>query len=394
LDKQSEPTARVAAPGLPVPGAGDAPGDTAWRLTSPPARFFGRTPGLDGIRALAVFAVIMYPALLFVLVVSTIYVVRMAQNTHAQVDTVLSSAFYYSNWRIVWGIPGNNDLGHLWSLAIEEQFYLLWPPILIALFALRTRVRVAIGLLVGLIAVLIIHREMLVYGGYSFFNIEVRTDTRIDVLLIGCLAAVLWTYGLTPRRGINIAATISLIGIILAIRNVEPTFHSYELWRILLAIAACIVMFAILRGDWFAIWFFAWRPIRAIGRVSYGLYLWHLPVFIAVQRAKFKWKDYEQILFALAITVAFTLISWYLVERPTLRLKAKLEPRRLTATQVRARASGDDADPDAGDGGDGDDEEQVVIDVRPADAAPGTTGGRDGAATPATASLPPAAGTR
>ena len=75
--------------------------------------------------------------------------------------------------------------------------------------------------------------------------------------------------------------------------------------------------------------------MRAIGRVSYGLYLWHLPVFLVVQAQTAGWPAPRQVALALSLTTALTLFSWYAVEKPCLRLKRRLEPRSAVAPAPR-----------------------------------------------------------
>jgi peptidoglycan/LPS O-acetylase OafA/YrhL len=269
----------------------------------------------------------LYPALVLVLVATTIYVVVTHGDLHAQAVTVGSAAFYFLNWNTVLGAHLNTDLGHLWSLSIEEQFYLFWPPILIGLIAMRTRVWVTAGFLVAAIVAVVTHRLMLVSANYPWLFLQVRTDTKIDTILFGCLGAVLWTYGRTPVRFLNAAATIATAYIIWALRNVSDQVHSYEVYRLLFALSAVVVILAVVNGTWFAMWFLVLRPMRAIGRVSYGLYLWHLPVFAAVARLNLP-DQRQRIALALAITTVAALLSWFLVEKTVLRVKRRLEPPR------------------------------------------------------------------
>jgi peptidoglycan/LPS O-acetylase OafA/YrhL len=391
-----EESAANASPSRGNDGTGGAvarrrsrPRKDVLRLTSTPREFFGRTPGLDGIRAVAVLTVILfhtsvlrffqtpwlpgghagvdlffvlsgflitslllreladnghirllafwgrrvlrlYPALVVVLAASTLYVSVRHENMGAQLTSVASGAFYVANWRAIWGWAGNSDLGHLWSLSIEEQFYIFWPPVLILLIALKTRVSVVVTMLVAAIALVVVHRQMLIQSKYPDLFMELRTDCKVDTLLIGCLAAILWTYGFLPYRRhlTNAAATIALIYIVWDVRNVDPTIHSYEVWRILFPVSGVAVILALIGGTWFARWFFELRPMRAIGRVSYGLYLWHLPVFLIMLRIQPRWNSNVTILVALSIAVAGTLASWFLVEKNALRLKQRLEPAR------------------------------------------------------------------
>jgi peptidoglycan/LPS O-acetylase OafA/YrhL len=106
--------------------------------------------------------------------------------------SVLSVVFYYSNWKMAFApetylgggvfAPG---LQHLWSLAMEEQFYLLWPFVVVFFLGITRSFKVVVGVLVGLIAVIAIHRGLMYHSGMRWYPIFVRTDSRVDAILIG-----------------------------------------------------------------------------------------------------------------------------------------------------------------------------------------------------------------
>ncbi len=107
--------------------------------------------------------------------------------------------------------------------------------------------------------------------------------------------------------------------------------------------AACaVLLLAILDGRWAARRLFELRPIVALGIVSYGFYLWHLPVFFAIRYFDPHWPDVLRVVVALLVTLFFTLLSWFLLERPLMRWSKRLEARRYSregAAQVAASGS-------------------------------------------------------
>jgi peptidoglycan/LPS O-acetylase OafA/YrhL len=375
------------------------------RITSPAVRTFVHVPALDGVRAVAVGSILVFhtsalrflypqwlpgghygvdlffvlsgflitsillrerndtggirigafygrrflrliPALLFVLAVHFVVVLLEHDNVRVELQTVASAVFYYFNWRVVLGIPGNNDLGQLWSLSIEEQFYFVWPVVLVGLMALRARLRFVVTFLCLLIVVVAVRRWTMLDAGVSSFVVDVRTDTRVDALLIGCLASVLWTYGKVPRRGLPVAGTIGAIVIGLLFWFKEPTPMSYEGLRQLFAISTAVVLLAVVDGRWFGNRVLALTPLRAIGRISYALYLWHFPVYWWVSRHVPEPHRTPVVLLAVGLSFAMATISYFLVERPALRLKARLEPRRRSRPTIDLT---DTAEPDAAD---------------------------------------------
>ncbi len=99
------------------------------------------------------------------------------------------------------------------------------------------------------------------------------------------------------------------------------------------AIAVAVVVLAVVESTWAGIKFLTLAPLRAIGRVSYGLYLWHVPVFLIVFRYGSHISRLPRLVLALALVAAVTYASWVFVERPILRWKNRhVEPARAPAT--------------------------------------------------------------
>ena len=90
--------------------------------------------------------------------------------------------------------------------AVEEQFYMIWPIVLVLFFGMRRRLRSVVPLLTVLIAVIAIRRAMMFYAGTPWLYLYIRTDTRADSLLVGALLAILWVRRKTPTRYLSIAA--------------------------------------------------------------------------------------------------------------------------------------------------------------------------------------------
>lgn len=192
---------------------------------------------------------------------------------------------------------------HLWTLAQEEQFYLLWPPILLLLLHRRVR-PVAIGC--GLVAAAVAFtawRVVLEAHGATGPRVWWGPDTNAVPIILGCAAAVAFTY--LPRLKAGPAAVLLLPVSVMVIGSWwQPR---YGLSTNLPGAAFAVLVLGVATSPWLARPF-ELRPLRAVGKVSYGLYLWHLPVFVA-----FGWKA------GLPVAIVITLISWRYVERPFLR---------------------------------------------------------------------------
>lgn len=242
-------------------------------------------------------------------------------------SSVTALVFYYTNWRAIYAPPLALAFGHLWSLAVEEQFYLVWPIIVVAL-GIRARLRTVVLVLGTMIAIIAVHRAVLWQQGAAWDRLFVGTDTRADTILIGALLAHLWVRDRTPRRAVSMAAWVSVIFFGVCVLLCGPTGGFLYLGGFTaIAVAVAVMLLAILDTNWSGTRLLQLRPIRAVGRVSYGLYVWHPLVFVWVWWYTRHWNRFARLS---AVAVATTLVtygSWKLVEHPFLRWKDRIERR-------------------------------------------------------------------
>jgi peptidoglycan/LPS O-acetylase OafA/YrhL len=248
------------------------------------------------------------------------------------VEGAVYGALYVQNILIVSGTAMPLAVGHLWSLATEEQFYLVWPLTLFpALRAGATRRALMIGLAAA-VALLEIDRLQLLLGHASFTRVYFAPDGHFDVILIGCLAG-LWFVGGGPsailaRPAFNYAALLVGIGA-LVLMWVLPYF---EKWRVvfgvlpILAIGIVILILAVLADPRSPIArLLSLAPVVFVGKISYALYLWH-PIVI--------W-GFHRLPTGAEVAIAFVAatLSYYFVELRFLRLKrrdrAEIDDRRM-----------------------------------------------------------------
>jgi peptidoglycan/LPS O-acetylase OafA/YrhL len=252
--------------------------------------------------------------------------------TEALTSITYTTDFYLAQGH--WQNGNFGTLGHTWSLAVEEQFYLAWP--LALLFLLRSRAsrgwRVAIVLAAAAAAAgwraYLSSQGLHTHVGFAF-------DTHLDVLLVGCaLGLVLPVAGarmpLAYQR-ISTGAAFAALGVIAFVTVVHPYLAVFPLdvgyLVIAVATAAMIVRLAVPPETALARRFvgvFSLAPVVWIGAISYGIYLWHVIVFAVYKRAFDIHTLHERAAFApllLLTTLGAATLSYYVVEQPFLRLK-------------------------------------------------------------------------
>jgi peptidoglycan/LPS O-acetylase OafA/YrhL len=202
-------------------------------------------------------------------------------------------------------------VAHTWSLAVEEHFYVLWP---IAFIALR---RWRVSLLVAVIAMAIVLRVLAPLWEISPGWIYQLTPTRgADSLAIGCLAALLPFRGRWPKP--SLAALVSCFFFV----RMEDYFLltvGMTVFALISAIAVTGARGPLLRST----------LLQVVGKRSYGLYLYHFPIFLWVDRLKVgSWAGMS---IKLLLSLAVTEISYRTVERASRSLKARM-PQAQWAT--------------------------------------------------------------
>jgi peptidoglycan/LPS O-acetylase OafA/YrhL len=271
------------------------------------------------------------PALYALLIGYAIYASLTDLETGQLGPTIQSALLYYTNWQIVTDpTTMSEELVHLWSLAFEEQFYLIWPVILIGLVSLRLSTRTMAVVIGAGIAGVSIWRAHLWAVGVDWPELSIRTDARIDAMLWGALVAVLWTRRKTPVRGVDEAAWAALAVMAWCAYSFDGTESiSYQGGLTIFHGATAVVLLAVLNGTWGFIGFFDFAFFRMMGRYSYGIYLWHHFIFFALTRQTPTWSGTQRVIVATILTAAAAAASWILIERPAMRLKTRFGGRKL-----------------------------------------------------------------
>lgn len=213
-------------------------------------------------------------------------------------------------------------LKNLWSLAVEEQFYLLWP-LLFALLARRCSRRTLIRVVAGLAASSALAMAVLVVPA-GVDRVYYGTDTHGFGLLAGAAVAVVLhgtRAGAPPwsTRGAQAVAGSGLVALAAATLLLDGTRTStYVVGLPLVALVAALTLAALALSDGPVGALLASTPLRVVGARSYGLYLWHWPVMVLVRGAGADRHAVPFVLLVLALTAAAAEASYRWVERPVL----------------------------------------------------------------------------
>ena len=237
---------------------------------------------------------------------------------------VLYSVFYVSNIVQASGVVLGVTISHLWSLATEEQFYLLWPFVLV--LALRRGVgqrSLEVGLAAA-IALVALHRLQLTLADAPRERLYFAPDTTFDAILVGCLLGVWFSSGRLPAllrspRFVGWAAVpaIAFGAAAVALAGIESrALYAFVLLPFVLA-AGIFVLSAATEETAFAR-VLAVRPLVFLGRISYSLYLWHTMALVFG-------RDLLGVSAAggVVLAVAAATVSHYAIERPFLRRKTR-----------------------------------------------------------------------
>ncbi len=260
---------------------------------------------------------------------------------------IVFTLFYTANIQIAFlgELPPYALTDHMWSLSIEEQFYAIWPGILLLLLWRKTRIRnIVIGVLV-VAAASALWRAYLWDGPETLKRVYYATDTRADALLVGCALALY-----ASRRPLPTSPLIPLFGATWLILQVrfdshlnDFAYHGGLVGTELAAAAIIVGVMAAPKGPTARV--LAWKPFVVIGRMSYGLYLWHWPVYIILNADRLGLPWLQTQLVRYAVTASLATLSYVYVEKPALRLRHRFQPLHSADAQARARAEPTSTEP-------------------------------------------------
>jgi peptidoglycan/LPS O-acetylase OafA/YrhL len=293
------------------------------------------------------------PALFVMLAVVTAWVTIADRARLSSLrGAVGAAAGYFSNWYLI-GTHSSyfsrfapaQPLDHLWSLAVEEQFYLIWPwLLLLGIVAVRRRPKALAWLAVPTLALAAGSTALMLvlyHPGYDPTRIYEGTDTRAAGLLIGAALAMVWSSERASRatrtwRAILDGPAFAGIAVIFLMvwRVGQYSAFLYKGGLVVLSVATAAVLAGAAVPGSVAGRALGWGPLRWLGVRSYGIYLWHYPVIVLTTPANGV-ISLPRAAGQITVSIGIAALSWKFVEEPIRHGALARLWARLRAGQLR-----------------------------------------------------------
>lgn len=272
------------------------------------------------------------PALLLLLLALNIYGLFAYEPDQFQhnLQSSLISMFYISNLVKAF-IPNTvlSPLAHTWSLSMEEQFYVLWPLTLLILFRIRLSGFRMLFVVVMMTVVSWLLGCLLLASNVDWTRIYFGPDTRFYQLLIGCALAIYvdicqqdTRLRLIKIRGWHAVLAFMALIIMVCIAEDETALSYYLFMPATVLATATLILHIISPEPSLIKQIFEFRWLVLLGRISYGLYLYHLVILILFLHGL-----NQRFFIGIPISIAVSLVSFFFYEQPILKLKSRFQPR-------------------------------------------------------------------
>ncbi|MGX7417696.1 acyltransferase family protein [Carnobacterium gallinarum] len=283
----------------------------------------------------------LYPALVTMLILVTGWITIFERNLLLNIrNTIISSLLYLNNWwQIMQGdsyfdrFATPSPFVHLWSLAIEGQFYLIWPIlVVVAIVFIKKNIRIfwtfmGVALVSGLLM------AFLYVPGGDPSRVYYGTDTRSFSLLIGSALAFVWPSNrlkaTIPRKGqltldaIGLVASVGLIFMMVTVTDNNP-FTYYGGIFIYSLISAVLIGVTAHPATWFSK-LLSVQPLKWLGERSYGLYLWQYPIMVLyeVKVGDTSLQPIRHLIIQLVLIIVIAEASYRFIEMPFKKLNVR-----------------------------------------------------------------------
>ena len=267
------------------------------------------------------------PALLVVVTASLAFTALTSPEgvTPGLRNSVFATFGYVQNWHLLLADDGGyfaqggpaSPLRHAWSLSVEEQFYVVWPLLAAAALAAGRSRALLLVCSIGALASAS-WAAVLAAGGVPLDRLHLGTDTRAQGLLVGATAAVLLARHPDAQwvRRIALPGVVAAVSVPVALLAAPKEAAYAGALTVFCVAVAAVVVGVVGSPESLAGRLLSWSPLVRLGQLSYGLYLWHWPVFLALTGARTGLVGWPLLALRTAVSLALTVLTARLVEQP------------------------------------------------------------------------------
>jgi peptidoglycan/LPS O-acetylase OafA/YrhL len=271
----------------------------------------------------------LFPALYLLLLILYIYSTYQASAFASLIQQdIIWSFFYIMNISWIWSTTNSGLINHMWSLAVEEQFYIFWPLILLSLIFLKN-IRIMIwGLIIASLYIFISH----LYGISELFNSIFQ-----EGIFLGCLIAVLrWRYSFDMKELQSLQTSFLLLIIFIGIAPIPLIILVKEILGGVVSVitAFLVISFVCSTKLTIAKKFLQNNILIFIGKISYALYIWHVPVFFWFKN-DLNFPATASFILKWMVSFGLAIFSWYIIEKPSLKIGRSISNKIKQSSSVR-----------------------------------------------------------
>lgn len=249
----------------------------------------------------------------------------------------LIALFYASNWVKAFSHDGLGIVAQTWSLSAEEQFYLVWPLLLLTLLRVSGKTRLVIIAAAALAVLSWLDGIFLTAKGATSTRLCFGLDDRADTLMIGCILGVVLASGRVAdnpkpvlQKILMILPPLSLVCLVAysITNNILGLGLFYYGFLVAALMSAALILDVMIGRQSILKKFLEMKWLVWLGSVSYGLYLWHWPIYF-VMAYIYRWNGWTVFLAGTPLAFLATVLSYYWLEKPILKYKNRFAAERL-----------------------------------------------------------------